>query len=200
MQYPTAMLFHGPSARSKAVELAYQMGRLVEEPIGDEGLKIDDARRVVDLMGMANVGDKVGVVVVGPLDFARQAATDALLKTIEEFDPGYTRPVLWATDAGDVSPTIRSRCREMWCPGDLDYPEEAMDSARRILDAVVDRDRATVIEAWKDSTDHGEMLKALAKVLSFQMDDPKARELWGRVREVLRHHTPTKYEVLVALL
>jgi len=173
---------------------------MLADPVGDEGLKIDDARSIVEMSGHVSVGDRVNTLVVGPLDRARQAATDALLKTIEEFDPDVFRPVLWAQDVGDVSPTIQSRCRAVWCPGDEEYAEEDLAIARDLVDASLEGDRARVISTWKDM-DHVEVLGAVAKVLASRAPlDVPAVALWGRVRSCLRLEAPTKYEVLVVFL
>ena len=38
----TPLLFHGPAARGAAIACGREMGRMVAEPIGDDGLKVDD--------------------------------------------------------------------------------------------------------------------------------------------------------------
>jgi len=200
VRYTTAYLYHGPGARDKALQKARDLGRMIEDPIGDDGLKIDDARKIVELSGQVSVGDGINTLVIGPLDRARQAATDALLKTIEEFDSAVFRPVLWAVDAGDVSPTIRSRCRQVWCPGEEPYEDHVLDEARDLIDASLAGDRAKVISVWKD-LDHGQVLTAVAKVLESRLPlDKETSKLWERVREGLTHSNPTKYEMLVMFL
>lgn len=197
--YTTAMLFHGPLARERALRKARELGALVHEPFGEEGLKIDDSREIVELMSTVSVGDKVGTLVIGPLDQARQAATDALLKSLEEFNPEIICPVLWANDAGDVSQTIRSRCREVFCPGSIQLEDEDLERARELVEASIRRDRATVIELWKEMGEQ-KIIPALTKVLSSSLDSKRTLALWEKIRPTLQHREPTKNEILAALL
>ena len=80
----TPRLFHGPSARDKAVSLSLEIGRPVGDPVGDKGLKVDDSREIVELASHSGIGDKAPTIVVGPIDQASPEASDALLKTLEE--------------------------------------------------------------------------------------------------------------------
>lgn len=198
-RYPTALIYHGPSARDRAITKALDMGVLVVDPVGDDGLKIDDARSVVERLSQPAVGDRIGCVVIGPLDRARPQASDALLKSLEEFDPSIVRPVLWADDIGDVSSTVRSRCHAVWCPGEELHDEGVLDLARDLIQASLEGDRPLVIEKWKDA-DHEALLAATGKVLQPFVHEKKAARLWDRVRTVLRHRNPTKYEVLAVFL
>ena len=98
----SCILFHGPGARQAAEAEAAKIGRLVAPPLGDDGLKVDEAREVVELLMTTPVGDKLGVVIVGPMDEAAAKSCDTLLKTLEEFKGGLIRPILWAHDLSGV--------------------------------------------------------------------------------------------------
>jgi len=205
-------LFHGPGAREAAVAEQHNLGRPISEPIGDEGIKIDDARRIIDLMEMAPVGDQPGVLVFGPIDRAQQSASDVLLKVVEEFHSDGVRPVIWATDLGSVSNTIRSRCLHRWCP----YAEHPIDdSAARsaasvIISAVLHGDRAGVISETKDFLDAlpdakvamFDLLAGIAKVLAEQPDELNGPryELWMRARKLLSYRHISRLELTARLV
>lgn len=174
------------------------LGRLCHEPFGEKGLKIAESRMIVDLINNPPVGDAPCVIVVGPLDFASAAATDVLLKSLEEFDAKAVRPVLWARDETDVSGTVRSRCIRRWCPDDPEGSDEAPPGARELVAASLERRVPEVIEILRDH-DHEDLLEGSAKVLRDMRERP-ATVLWERVRLVLRHRNPTATEVLAAFL
>ena len=46
----TPFLYHGPEARTKACAEANRIGRLLCDPIGDGGLKTEDARGAVAIV------------------------------------------------------------------------------------------------------------------------------------------------------
>jgi hypothetical protein len=174
------------------------LGRLLRE-FGEGGLKIADSRELVETMDGAPVGDVPGVVVVGPMDHAQQAAADVLLKTLEEFDPDQVRPVLWANDETEVSPTIRSRCLRRWCPGVWVTDEERLGVARELVEAALRRYRASVIELLKDQDSRG-ILESAAVALCERGIDTRTRSLWLSLRAVTRVHNPSATEVLAAFL
>lgn len=176
-----------------------QIGRSVGGPFGEEGLKIDDARSIIALMQSAAVGDEPGVFVVGPLDLARQNATDVLLKVIEEFDPEVVRPVLWAHDLGAVSTTIRSRCIHRWCPGPEKHDDEMVAFALDLVKAAVDQDRARAIELLRDNKAAAEdVIDVCVRVLSFDPDQMvgKRYEFWKRLRRLAGYRYVGKNELL----
>ena len=129
----TPILFHGPLARGEAVAHAAQLGRLVSEPIGDDGLKVADSRLIVTLSEDAGVGDKLPVVIVGPLDRATPEAGDALLKTLEDLTDAPLQIVLWADYLGGVIGTIRSRSLDRWCPPDERWVSPFVDQYAEAL-------------------------------------------------------------------
>lgn len=197
--YSSPILFHGPGAEGAAKAKSSVIGRLLHAPFGGEGLKIAESREIVELMNSASVGDDPGVLVIGPMDRANRSAQDVLLKNIEEFDDRIVRPILWAIDEAEVLPTIRSRCVKQWCAGPDLYDEDMLYQARAVMDCSLMGDVAGLIEAVKDR-DPRLLLEATARVMIEQGFDKKSADLWGRVRQLLRHKIPTTTEVLAAFL
>jgi len=195
-------LFHGPGARSAALEVAYRSGRLLESPIGDEGLKVEEARRAVSLLQSVPVGTELGVVVVGPMDQANPKASDVILKTIEEFHADYVRPILWAEDLGGVVPTIRSRCLAKWAPPTEEEEDETLTQAGWDLVSASIEGALWRLPALISDFKGKELklLQAVSDVLYMQAGDPVSRHLWESVRRVAQHRNPTPIEVLSAFL
>jgi hypothetical protein len=207
VRYESALLFHGPGAAQAAADFLPSVGRPVAAPFGECGLKIDEARSVINLMRNAPIGDVPGSVLIGPLDIAAQNATDVLLKCIEEFDPEIVRPVLWAKDLGAVSSTIKSRCLHRWCP---DVPaDEDRESLIRIafdlVDASTAGDLAKVIEVLKEGTKDmaaQDIIEASAQALA---TDPKAlvgahHALWERLRALSLYRNVSRTELMAAFV
>ena len=189
----TPPLFHGPEARDRAVQKALSEGRLVSEPVGDKGLKVDDSRRVVEISMNPGVGDKPPYVVIGPLDAATPEAADALLKTLEEVENTPLRIVLWADYLGEVIPTIRSRTHQIWCPPGrtwLDPLAWKEESAKSLLKAWGAQDWIRVLGILtEESKEWPELLRALCTLLPGSLTggdgDQKILILWASLREVL---------------
>lgn len=198
MRYSSPVLFHGPGAHGAALTTARGLGRLLRE-FGEGGLKIADSRELLEVMSGAPVGDGAGVVVVGPMDHAQQVATDVLLKTLEEFDADQVRPVLWAHDETEVSPTIRSRCLRRWCPGSWQLDEERMVLARELVDAAVDGHVVSIIKLLEDQVPRS-ILEAAAVALSERGIDQHTQPLWLSLRAALSVGNPSATEALAALL
>lgn len=207
-------LFHGPLAREAAVQAAESHGRMLVEPLGDDGLKVDVSRQIVERLSAVPLGDAVGTLVIGPVDAATDRAADALLKMLEEFNSKYLMPFLWAEDLGGVQPTIRSRCIQQWCPGRGGATAEGpyLRTAEMLCQAALRRRRAAVIEHLKDNKGiEGNLARAAPEVLARKTDWPlEARlRLWARLRPALmerpgqtgtRRGTPTALQTLVAFL
>lgn len=179
--------------------LVPRLGRLIAPPFGEQGLKIAESREIVGLMESAAVGDEPGVIVMGPMDRATKASQDVLLKNIEEFDDRLVRPVLWARDEGSVISTIRSRCLRTWCPGVIENDEELLEKGRLLVECVLAKDTAGVIESMKDIDLRG-ILEAAAHELAIRGINDKTKDLWEQVRAVLRYRNPSATEVLAAFL
>jgi len=188
----STLLFHGPQAREAAVAKAKEVGRLLAPPFGEEGLKVAVAREIEEMLSVAPLGDAVGTIVIGPFDkTASVEASDALLKTLEDFDSRYTLPILWAHDAGSVSRTIRSRCLEVWCPAPEGFAPETpyMGEARSLCKAALQRRQAAVIECLAENKgDEVMLLRASCAVLVVEEKWPLdvRLRLWDSIREVLR--------------
>ena len=201
-------LFHGPGAREDVLAEAARIGRLLHEPFGEGGLKVDDARAFVALIQSPPVGLDQGVVIAGPMDHAAPKSSDVLLKIIEE-PPEYVSPLLWATDLGGVAPTIRSRCLAVWCPpgAAIAGDEEVETTARELLNAVladhfwevpilVGKVKATTKLRGREV----ELVAEAVEAMTTMMDNPKVRALWDRVRLLATWKNPTQIEVIAAFL
>ena len=181
----TPYLFHGPDARDLAQKKTLELGRMVEEPIGDAGLKVDDSRRIVERARFPGIGDKPPAVMVGPLDAATPEAADALLKTLEEISGSSLVIVLWADYLMGVIPTIRSRSQAIWCPPGkawIDPLSWIEDPALKILKAYRNQNWFTLIGAVQEV---GKDWPSLVRYLPSKMDPTSKKdvELWGRLRE-----------------
>lgn len=188
----TPSLFHGPEARDRAVQKVTLEGRMVIEPVGDKGLKVDDSRQVVEISLNPGVGDKPPFVVIGPLDAATPEASDALLKTLEEVQNTPLRIVLWADYLGEVIPTIRSRTHAIWCPPGrtwLDPLSWKEDSARGLLKAWLAEDWVRVLGLLSEqSKDWQDLVRALVNILPTAMTGEggdRIMLLWESLRPVL---------------
>jgi hypothetical protein len=188
----TPPLFHGPEARDRAVQKAASEGRMVLEPVGDKGLKVDDSRQVVEISLNPGVGDKPPYVVIGPLDAATPEASDALLKTLEEVQNTPLRIVLWADYLGEVIPTIRSRTHAIWCPPGrtwLDPLSWKEDSAKALLKAWLAEDWVRVIGLLnEDAKNWQDLLRALCNSLPPALSGESGERvmlLWESIRPIL---------------
>ncbi len=197
----STILFHGPSARQEALNEAYRSGRLVAPPIGDDGLKIAEVRAAVDLLLSTPVGMETGSVVIGPMDRITSAkSSDGLLKLIEEH-PDVVQPILWAFDLGGVSPTIRSRCLDRWCPRVEGFEDEELEGDGRALVRASLDGNLWLIPGLVKAHDKklGDLLGVAAEAI-FADWSTEGMVLWGRVRRVAMHKNPTPIEVVAAFL
>lgn len=198
----SCVLYHGPGAKEEALAEATRVGRLVAPPIGETGLKVDEARQITDILLSVPVGERLGVVVVGPMDEANPKASDTLLKSLEEFPGEYMVPILWANDLGGVALTIRSRCLERWVPalGSKD-DDVIVEAAFKMIEATIKKDYVTVVDTAKGyDKREGDLLAALSEALSTKLDQVEYRALWDRLRPVLAWRNPFLSEVIIALV
>lgn len=128
------ILYHGPASFDEALIEAHKAGRLLCPPVGQEGLKKDEARSIVEITAHPPIGDQLGVVVIGPMDLALPASSDVLLKTLEDGRDENNRILLWAYDLEEVRPTVRSRCLPVWCGGEETFDDDMVDLAKRLLE------------------------------------------------------------------
>jgi hypothetical protein len=208
----SCLLFHGPGARATALERAHVTGRLLADPIGDEGLGVDEAREAVRLLQMTPVGMDKGVVVIGPMDRLRSFdANDALLKHIEEFEDRFVQPILWAHDYGGVSETIRSRCLDFWSPLDEAIEEDDdfyVSAGWDLLHVTLNEEYwrfQEVLDRFKGKKDWEHrllsyLIEALRQDITLSGDPEPRMELWKRLRPVTKYQNPTSIEILAALL
>ena len=190
----TPFLYHGPEARDKAVSHSLKAGRPVSEPVGDQGLKVDDSRVIVNLAGDPGVGDKPPTLVVGPLDKATPEASDALLKTLEDLSEAPLQIILWADHLSGVSATIRSRTWERWCPASRTYLSSLAHlekPAQNLAEAVVRGDGPSVLGTLAEAgKEWPELLEALCLVLPNHLggsleERERVLSVWEKVRDIL---------------
>ena len=182
------VLFHGPLARHEAVTVAASKGRMISDPIGDGGLKVDDSRRIVSLAGMSGIGDKRPVIVVGPLDQATPEAADALLKTLEDLSEGPLLILLWTDYLGGVIGTIRSRTSHQWCPPNKGWTSLFVDEhSEGLYEAWAASDAAKVMEIiYQRQRDWKALLQGFCEVLAERSSTSKrAAKTWLQVRHLL---------------
>lgn len=199
----SCLLYYGPGARQAALNEAHLIGRLIAEPFGDDGLKIDEARSFVQAMASVPVGVDLGTLVIGPMDLVMPKSSDVLLKTIEEFDDTRIQPIMWAHDAAGVRSTIRSRCLSRWVdiPEDGDVDQDLVDAGFDIVDAIHSKDLykiPTLVSQFK-KREH-DLIGSVADVLSMDMHQPVSRKLWEYLRPVTLLHNPTEIEIIAALV
>lgn len=203
----TPCLYHGPSARDRAVrEAGGENYRPVAPPMGDDGLKVDDARTLVELLGAAPVGDKRGSLVLGPLDRTTPEAGDALLKTLEDYGEGPTRVFAWAWDLSGVLPTIRSRTLPVWCHGP-DPLAHLAKKAQALHDALAAGKLHTALELLAEEPDdlaREDLLLAFLSPLS-RTPLPENRSggsgaVWRRVRSLLNGKGVSRLAAVTALM
>lgn len=180
------ILFHGPTARGAALLCARDVGRLIRDPVGDDGLKVEDARLLVSLSENSGVGDRPPVVIVGPLDRATPEASDALLKTLEDLAEGPLRIVLWADYLGGVSKTIQSRILPRWCsPGPGWKSPYQTASAESLYTAWQKGDVEKVLSVvYENQKDWVGLLQGFVELLAVRSPLQGVR-VWGFVRPLM---------------
>ena len=189
----TPVLFHGPGGREAALRAARLSGRLLGDPIGDSGLKVDDSRQIVLLANSSGIGDAAPCIVVGPLDDATPEAGDALLKTLEDLSEAPLRIFLWASYLGGVIPTIRSRTRHEWCPfSEAGSPFAHLEEdARSLCAAALDGNSSRILSLVRGcgtDTDWAALAQSIMNVLSESMaaDGVRSAVLWEALRGLRR--------------
>lgn len=200
------LLFHGPGAQQRALQEQASYGVVPSPPLGEFGLSVDEARKVVELTQTPSIGDSIGSVVVGPMDLASPSASDILLKTLEDLREDQVQPLLWARDLEAVRPTIRSRCQEIWCHGPEEDPSDSlMNLSFDLVDATVGKDRVRVLEIVSEGlkdVDLQQLTPILARAVQLRMVNPSARllEVWMGVRALLAVKRVGRAELLLHLL
>jgi hypothetical protein len=193
-----------------ALVTASQLGVLAHPPIGDEGLKVDDARLAVALLYQPPLSEHTGCIVIGPLDDIAPKSADVLLKSLEEPHPS-VRAILWAHDIGGVRPTIRSRCLDHWAPPTPEWltpSDDDLEEAARNLTAAALRGQVEALppllarlkgKEWRG-------IAILVEALSTPPVSPDKIALWERIRALVSASAggsqtpPGQIEILAALL
>ena len=196
----TATLYHGPGSKERSLQVASTLGTLVTPPAGEDQFGVDDARAIVRLVIYPQAVDKLGIVVVG-LDHAAPKTQDVLLKILEEHDPSIVRILLWANEAENVSPTVRSRCLEEWCPSDGSEGAIETDIATWALAAHLQRGH--LAEALQMILEHkgkeSELLDYMSQWCLLKWDS-EGSEWWSKLRPIYDKHNPTNLEVIAAFM
>lgn len=176
----TVHLYFGPNAFSQA---SNQEGRILKSPeMNTEGVK-----KAISILNSNPVGDRKTFLILGPIDELHVKAQDALLKIIEE--PKVTVPVLWCNDTEPLTKALRSRCREVYCPGDDSPPAEVLKTAKEILDAVRGGFDWIAIEEIGDKPVR-DLIEGLVKL---------DITLWPRLKPLTLREKPTKLGLIAAL-
>ena len=197
----SCILYHGPGAKGSAISEANRIGRMVGGPFGDGGLKVDEAREIINLLSSTPVGEITGVVVAGPMDEANPKASDTLLKTVEEAPSEYVALIMWANDLGGVSPTIRSRCLEKWSDSIGNHDDDPiMVASIRIVEAVLANDILSIINTARPfDKRESELISAISNVMSGKLEVAEIRSAWSRLIVVAARRNPMMSEIIVAL-
>ena len=188
------LLYHGPTSFDEALIEAHKIGRLLCPPVGEGGLKKDEARDLVELLSYPPIGDALGSVVIGPMDLCLPASGDVLLKTLEDGSDKHNRILLWAYDLGEVRPTVKSRCLPVWCGGAVTVDDDLSDLSERLYRAFLDRDLFEVTSiASEAKSKEAEVLRHFVDFLSD--DISKHLDFWEGLRHLCgyRRLTPAQF-------
>jgi len=171
--------------------------------MGEDGLRVAQAREAVRILSTRTIGERRGVLVLGPMDLANDKSCDVLLKSIEEIDPEGTFPILWANDLSEVRETIVNRCLCVWKGGDRTVLDKEVEvRAVQLVDAVTTNDLNLISRLVRDSKDLRALGDGVAREVSerFQKGDLSALAVWERLRPEMAFTNPSKIGVSHALL
>jgi DNA polymerase III subunit delta' len=104
----------------------------IDEDTGDlvavEQIAIDRVRTLIEFAALTSHRQRAKVAIIAPAERMNPSASNALLKTLEEPQPG-TYLILVSSEPARLAPTIVSRCRK------LPAPRPTVDEARTWLAA-----------------------------------------------------------------
>lgn len=186
----------GHSAHPDLVFLGYEINHKTGKPRAE--IVIDQIRELTEKMGLTAQLGGAQVVIVDPANAVNWHAWNAILKSLEEPQPGR---YLWllASDPGRLPPTIRSRCQRL----ELRLPprDEALQWLRQrghaealaseALDAA--RGHPGLADAWGSGDGLALRRDAVKDAQALQRGQAEASEVaqrWvadGRAGERLRH-------------
>lgn len=186
--YKSNLLYHGSVSQTIATQAAKEHGNIIGiygHPT--EGLNVDTLREAISMMQFIPTGDKESSLVIGPMDILSvDGVEDVLLKTLEEPLPGVARPYLWAYDVATVRKTIRSRCLEVWCPGQPTAPK-SLPLVQDLIRAVKDKSIPGILDVLGDNTKWKEIgvdvLQAIPMVLDVKSKSDM--RLWSEIRDCM---------------
>jgi len=115
---------HPDLMRLELIEIDDETGELVAR----EHIAIERVRALIDFVQLTSHRQRAKVVVISPAERMKDAAANALLKTLEE-PPAGTYLILVSDQPERIAATILSRCRR------LAAPQPAADEARAWLAA-----------------------------------------------------------------
>ena len=159
---------------------------LLVEPDG-VAVKISQVRELIKALAFPPFEAAVRVVIMTDIHTMRREAANSLLKTLEE-PPAATIFILLADDAGDILPTILSRCQEVPFFA-LPYGELAEELGRR---EPLDRDAARTLAGIAEGSLGRSLLLHSLELLPFR------RELLEGLL-ALSPHDPARVEQLFSL-
>jgi len=193
----SSFLFYGPGALEKALSLEKE-GRKLGDPFGDKGLKIDESRIIVRLLNNLPPGRMRCTLVIGPMNRSTPAASDVLLKSLEE-PPKKVDLILWSENLVRVSPTIISRCWPVWCYGeDLCKKEKAAQALVAYLSEGKISEALGVLDKNKKYLE--ELMRSVSLVLSRGEVTSANKKIWKQTRNVLMQEKITYLGVAHFLL
>lgn len=178
-------LFHGPKAREAALRFLHAHDLDLRF---DGELTAQSAREIVELRQEGSLALSPWAYLIGPVDEASIAGVDGLLKFLEEMGPeDIDVPVLWAGDEGEVLPTLLSRCRVQWCPGETEVSYETLLF-----------EEGWAGEEWSKGNPR-EVAEAVAQSLRASSWDLEKAKTWDLLRRALRRKTPSLFDLDVLL-
>jgi len=191
----TALLLHGPTALDTLLDEPRLRGwQTPFPPFGfDKGLKVDDARDFVAAVFSPPPTTRL-CAYMASLQGTTDRVQDVLLKVLEEHDPQRVHILLAVDDIGTVLPTIRSRCHERWCGGEIPTPP-LLGVAQGMLS---DLRAGRLAEAIDPLRKKAHEAPALLDALTFAAKDDPA--LWVKLRPLHGYNNLSLADILGALL
>lgn len=179
----TSFLLYGPGAKEHLITLS-KGGRMLSSPFGETGLKIEEARSIVELSNNLPPGKEDCLIVIGPMNRATPASSDVLLKLIEE-PPDKLKIILWAEDLQGVLPTIISRCWLKWCYAEEECKREK--EAKVLLECLLKKELAEALKVLEESKKFlEEVLVSVVTLISREEPNTRYNGIWRGIRKVLK--------------
>jgi len=174
-------------------------GWLVPAPVfglpdkGTKGLKVDDARDFVAAVSSPPPTDRL-CAYLACLEGSADRVQDVLLKALEDHDTSRVTILLATSDIGTVMPTVRSRCHERWCGGEIAVPALLGVAQGLVADLKAGRFAEFLDPFRKKAHDPTELLQALTVAVR---NDPA---LWVKLRPLHGYPNLNLADILGALI